>query len=144
MAVKKVKLELVKEVLNTVRGQKVTDELIAQVAEELNNRSGKVSTKVIEKDGKRLVFCNYFGEYLPEEEFAIKENGKIPSMSKDGQRLARTQKSLINKAITNLTSQLRTKKITLDEFNKLMDKVEAARQMKFKKGEAIPENYPFI
>ena len=64
-------------------------------------------------------------------------------MSKEGQRLARTQKSLINKAITSLTAKLRNKEITLDEFNKLMDKVEDARGIKFKAGEAVPEAYPF-
>jgi len=142
MAVKKVKLETVKEVLVGNKGKKLDDSVIENIIKEVEN-SSKINAKVIEKDGKKLAFCNYFGEYLPLEEFAVKENGKIPSMSKEGQRLARTQKSLVNKAITSLTAKLRAKEITLDEFNKLMDQVEAARAHKFEKGAVVPETYPF-
>ena len=141
MATKKVSLEKVKEVLLEFKNKQVKPEVIKAIVEKLSE--SKVNNKVIEKDGKKLAFCNYFGEYLPIEEFAEKANGKIPSMSKEGQRLYRTQKNLINKAINQLVEKLRKGEIKQDEFQKLMDKIDAARSVRFKKGQAIPETYPF-
>jgi hypothetical protein len=139
---KKVSVERVQETLVEFKGKALNPEVIKIIVEKLNEVN-RASNKVIEKDGKKLAFCNYFGEYLPIEEFAVRSNGKVPSMSKEGQRLARTQKSLINKAINSLVEKLRKGEIKQDEFQKLMDKIDAAKAVKFKKGQAIPETYPF-
>lgn len=103
--------------------------------------NGVPSTKTNE-NGE--VFCNYFQTFLPAEAFTAKEGGKFESMSTEGKKLFRTQKSMINKASGEVLKQFRAKEITAEEMEKLLATIETNSAHRFPVGtESIPADYPF-
>ena len=90
------------------------------------------------------VFCTYFGEYLPAEEFHTSAKGKIDSMSIAGKKLHRTQKSMVNKATSEVLKQFRAKEINSTEMEELLSTIDENAVHKFPMGtEAISTDYPF-
>jgi hypothetical protein len=103
--------------------------------------SQAVSTKVNEEG---LVFCNYFGKYMPAEAFHTSTKGKIDSMSIEGKKLHRTQKSMVNKANNEVLKQYRAGEITAEEMDTLLKAIEKNAGHKFPEGTAaINADYPF-
>jgi tryptophanyl-tRNA synthetase len=131
--------EKLAEVLEANAGAELTDELMAEI-KGIFGGSG-TSNKV---NGKGEVHCNYFDVYLPAEEFAVSNKGKIDSMSKEGKRLYRTQKSMVNKATAEVLKQFRSKDITAAEMEELLSTIDANAGHRYPQGtEAIPTEYPF-
>lgn len=127
-------------VLTENEGKVLDAKLIADIKATLGG-AGVVSTKTNE-NGE--VFCNYFGAFLPAEAFTAKEGGKFESMSTEGKKLFRTQKSMVNKASSEVLKQFRAKEISADEMEKLLATIEANSAHRFPAGtEAIPADYPF-
>jgi len=127
-------------VLAENEGKVLDSALIAAIKATLGG-AGAVSTKTNE-NGE--VFCNYFGAFLPAEAFTAKEGGKFESMSTEGKKLFRTQKSMVNKASSEVLKQFRAKEISADEMEKLLATIEANSAHRFPAGtEAIPADYPF-
>jgi len=115
----------------------------ADLANEITGVFGSqsVSTKVNE-DGE--VYCTYFGEYLPAEDFHTSAKGKIDSMSLAGKKLHRTQKSMVNKATNEVLKQFRAKDINATEMEQLLASIDANAGHKFSMGtESISTDYPF-
>lgn len=139
----KVTLKERKEKLASLLAENEGETLDAELTQKIQDifGSGNTSAKTNEKGE---VFCNYFQEYLPADDFAVSTKGKIDSMSKEGKRLHRTQKSLINKATSEIIKQFRAKEITADEMEKLLASVEKNSGHRYPAGtESIPADYPF-
>lgn len=113
-----------------------------ELANEIMGVFGSTSSTKINEEG--LVYCTYFGEYLPKEEFHVSAKGKIDSMSIAGKRLHRVQKSMVNKATSEVLKQFRAKEISSDEMEELLNTIDANANHKFPIGtESIPTDYPF-
>jgi hypothetical protein len=120
-------------------GNELTPELIESITGIFG--SSKTSTKTDENGN---VFCNYFQVYMPAEEFNVSKKGKIDSMSKEGKKLYRTQKSMVNKATSEILKQFRAKEITAGEMQKLLAIVDQNADHRFPVGTtSIPTEYPF-
>ena len=120
-------------------GAELTADLITSIKGVFGSQA---VSKKIDADGN--VYCNYFGEYLPEDEFAVSSKGKIDSMCKEGKKLHRTQKSMVNKASNEVVKQFRSNDIDATEMAELLAAIEANSDHKFAKGTtSIPEDYPF-
>jgi len=90
------------------------------------------------------VHCTYFNAYLPADQFNVNTKGKTDSMSIEGKKLHRTQKSMVNRATSEVLKQFRSKDITSAEMEELLSSIEANAAHKFPMGtEAIPADYPF-
>lgn len=118
-----------------------------EITEELSNKVtaifGSVASSVKVNDNGEI-FCNYFGMYLPADQFHVSAKGKIDSMSVEGKRLNRTQKSMVNKATSEVIKQFRDKEISSEEMENLLATIDENTGHKFPVGTAtIPNNYPF-
>ena len=117
--------------------------ITAELANEITGVFGSTaaSTKVNEEG---LVYCTYFGEYLPAEDFHTSAKGKIDSMSLAGKKLHRTQKSMVNKATNEVLKQYRAKEIDAAEMEELLNTIDSNANHKFPIGtESISTDYPF-
>lgn len=104
--------------------------------------SAAAVSKKVDENGN--VYCTYFGEYLPADEFATNNKGKLDSMCGEGKKLHRTQKSMVNKASTEVLKQYRAGDIEASEMDSLLSTIEANASHKFPRGtETIPADYPF-
>lgn len=120
-------------------GKELTVELIASINGVFGSQV--VSNKVNE-DGE--VFCTYFQTYLPAEDFHTSAKGKVDSMSLAGKKLHRTQKSMVNKATSEVLKQFRAKEINAVEMEELLASIESNSGHKFPIGtDAISTDYPF-
>lgn len=120
---------------------KVLDAATIEAIKATLGGTGAVSHKTNE-NGE--VFCNYFGQFLPAEKFAVKEGGKFESMSIEGKKLFRTQKSMINRASSEVLKQFRAKEISAEDMEKLLAAIETNSSHRFPMGtESIPTDYPF-
>jgi hypothetical protein len=136
----KQKKERLAEVLNDALEAKT---ITAELADTITGIFGSQSnTTKVNEDGQ--VFCTYFGEYLPAEDFHTSTKGKIDSMSLAGKRLHRTQKSMVNKATNEVLKQFRAKEINAAEMEELLAAIDANASHKFPIGtESISTDYPF-
>jgi len=118
-------------------------EITAELAEKITGVFGSQSTSTkVNEDG--LVYCTYFGEYLPAEDFHTSAKGKIDSMSVAGKKLHRTQKSMVNKATNEVLKQFRAKEVSASEMEELLAAIDANASHKFPLGtESISTDYPF-
>lgn len=129
----------VQEILTANTGKPLTKELSDKIMAELGS-----SKAVVKENAKGEVFCNYFGTYLPKDQFNISEKGKIPSMSTEGQKLARSQKSAVNKATSEVLAQFKAKEISADEMAKLLATIDKNAGHRYPKGtKDIAKDYPF-
>ena len=137
----KEKKEKLAEVLETNLGAELTEELANEIKGIFTASRATASNKVDENGN---IFCTYFGKYLPADEFTIGVNGKISSMSDEGKKLFRKQKSHVNKATSEVMNSFRAGEIASDEMIQLLDKIDANANHRFPKGtEELPENYPY-
>ena len=121
-------------------GKKLTEELAQEIVG-IFKAQPHVSNKVDENGN---VYCTYFEEYLPAEEFKQTKNGKYPSMSIEGKKLATKQKNAVNKAINETMKAFRAKEISADELDNILATIEANAKVKFPKGtEELPKSYPY-
>ena len=139
----KVTLKMRKESLAALlaenTGAELNDELIAKITGIFG--TGNASTKVNE-DGE--VHCNYFNVYMPAEEFAVSGKGKIDSMSKEGKKLHRTQKSMVNKATNEVLKNFRSKDISAAEMEELLNTIDTNAGHRYPQGtESVTTDYPF-
>lgn len=120
---------------------KVLDEALIATIKATMGGNGVTSTKTNEAGE---VFCNYFQEFMPADSFNTKAEGKFESMSIEGKKLYRTQKSMVNKASSEVLKQFRAKEISATEMEKLLADIEANSNHRFPKGtDSIPVDYPF-
>ena len=125
--------------LEANQGAELTAELTAEITGIFGSQS--TSTKTNEAGE---VFCTYFNAYLPAEGFHTSAKGKIDSMSLEGKKLHRTQKSLVNKATNEVLKQFRAKDIDAAEMEELLSTIDANAAHKFAIGtESISTDYPF-
>ena len=136
----KQKKERLAEVLNDALEAKT---ITAELADTITGIFGsKSNTNKVNENGE--VFCNYFGKYLPAEDFHVSAKGKIDSMSIAGKRLYRTQKSMVNKATNEVLKQFRAKEINAAEMEELLAVIDANAGHKYPIGtKSIPTDYPF-
>jgi hypothetical protein len=141
----KVTMKEKKERLAEILEANVGNELTAELAEEIKGiftAQRQAASNKVDENGN--IFCTYFQEYLPADEFTVGKNGKIPSMSDAGKALHRKQKSAVNKAINEVMTQFRAGEITAEDMVKLLDDIDANAKFKFPRGtEELPENYPY-
>jgi len=94
-------------------------------------------------DADGNVWCNYFGVYLPAEEFNTNSKGKVDSMSKAGKKLHRAQRSAVNRANNDVISQFRAGEVSAEEMADLLNVIEKNAEHKYPQGtDDIPEDYP--
>lgn len=135
----KMRKESLAELLKENEGAELSAELIGKITGIFGG--GQTSNKVNEAGE---VHCNYFDAYLPASEFAVSSKGKIDSMSKEGKRLYRTQKSMVNKATTEVLKQFRAKEITAAEMEELLSTIDENAAYRYPQGtEAVNTDYPF-
>ena len=106
---------------------------------------GSSSTKI---NDKGEVFCNYFQEYLPAEEFATKlskpdaQTGVRKEVYKANciraEKILRKLKNVKAKVISQTTKEFRNKHISEDEFNKVMDALEASIDARYQSVYDVP------
>ena len=120
-------------------GNELDSNLIGKITGVFGSQS--VSNKINEAGE---VFCTYFGEYLPADDFHTSAKGKIDSMSLAGKKLHRTQKSMVNKATSEVLKQFRAKEISSTEMEELLSTIDENAAHKFPLGtETISTDYPF-
>jgi len=139
----KVTLKMRKETLAELLAENVGAELTAELTAKITGifGGGHTSNKINE-DGE--IHCTYFDVYMPAEEFAVSAKGKIDSMSKEGKKLHRTQKSMTNKATTEVLKQFRAKEIDAAEMEELLSTIDANAGHRYPQGTAsINTDFPF-
>ena len=140
----KVTMKERKEKLAALLVALVASEAVTQdAADSINGLFGSqvVSTKI---NDKGEVFCTYFQTYLPADQFHTSGKGKIDSMSIEGKKLYRTQKSMVNKANSEVLKGFRSKDISAEEMEKLLADIEANAGHRYPQGtESINPDYPF-
>ncbi len=139
----KVSMKERKEQLFSILEENVGNELTPELAQEIRGifETHRESKKVDENGN---VWCSYFEEYLPAEEFKVGKNDKYPSMSEEGKRLHRTQKSMVNRAINEVIKQHREGSIDAQEMADLLKTIDENAKIKFARGTtSIPVNYPY-
>jgi len=139
VTLKERKENLAKVLEGAVKAGEISKELSQEITDIFG--SSAVSTKI---NAEGEVYCNYFKEYLPKEDFHVSEKGKIDSMSLEGKRLNRTQKSMINKATNEVLKQFRAKDITAEEMEELLATIDENAGHRFPIGtESVTTDYPF-
>jgi tryptophanyl-tRNA synthetase len=131
--------EKLAELLEANLGAELTEELATEIKGVFGSQHQSTKTN---ENGE--VFCNYFQTYLPAEEFAVSKKGKLDSMSKEGKRLFRTQKSMVSKATAEVLKQFRAKEISAAEMEELLATIDENAKYRYPQGtESVPANYPF-
>ncbi len=139
----KVTMKERKEKLAALLAENEGAELTAELATSIKGIFGSTATSnKVNENGE--VHCTYFDTYLPAEEFGTSKSGKIDSMSKEGKRLYRTQKSMVNKATAEVLKQFRAKDISAAEMEELLSTIDENAGHRYLPGtDTIPEDYPF-
>lgn len=139
----KVSLKERKTELGALLDASIGSTLTAELAAKINGVFGSQPTSnKIDADGN--VFCNYFKVYLPEEEFATSKSGKLDSMSKEGKRLHRTQKSMVNKATSEVLKSFKNKEVDSAEMAEILSSIDENSAYRFPQGtDSLPVDYPF-
>lgn len=138
--------ESLAEIITILKAAKVDKEVIQNVKSKVDEAeaiftAAPTSVKVNE-NGE--VFCSYFGVYMAEDQFHKSGKGKLDSMCIEGKKLARAQKSLVNKATNEVLRQFRSKEITAEEMDELLSVIETNAKHKFAQGTVVvPSGYPF-
>ncbi len=129
----RVNLDTVYEVLAETLDKKQLKKVIDTI---LSKKSERSSTKVND-DG--LVYCSYFGEYLPADEFDKKADGKFRSRSKLGDKLYRATRAYIKKATDKALKDFRDKTISAEELDSTLKLIEQNSKQKFNSLEELEE-----
>jgi hypothetical protein len=121
-------------------GAVLTADLVETIKGSLGG-AGHVSTKVNESGE---IFCNYFGIYMPAEAFDRSKKDKLDSMSREGKKLFRTQKAMVNKANAEVLRQFKEKGISADEMAAILGTIEKNAGHRYPAGtESISASYPY-
>lgn len=139
VTMKERKGKLAEVLAGLVEAGTITEEISANISGIFGGQG--TSTKTNEAGE---VFCTYFQAYLPAEEFAVSAKGKIDSMSKEGKKLHRTQKSMVNRATSEVLKQFRSKDISAVEMEELLSTIDTNAAHRYPQGtEAVTTDYPF-
>ena len=124
------------------------DELINTLLKSLQflqpKQGGGASTKI---DAEGNVYCNYFDEYLPHEEFNTKlskpnANGErtegYKANSKTAEQILRKIKALKANVTKQATEAFRTKLINGDEFDTILSNLDNAAETKYNNIDEVP------
>ena len=88
---------------------------------------GGVSDKVV--DG--MVYCNYFDEYFPADDFNKKTNGKFKANSITAEKILRKLKNIRSSVERGATASLRAKEITQTKWFEIMEALDRFTARKF-------------
>jgi len=88
---------------------------------------GGVSDKVVGD----TVYCNYFDQYLPADEFNKKTNGKFKANSMTAEKILRKIKNLRSSVERGATAALRAKEIDQAKWFEIMDNLDKYTSRKF-------------
>lgn len=121
--------------------QLLQTELAAQFAP----RNGGGSSTKIDEDGN--VYCNYFNDYFPQEEFNTKLNKAnaqgertegFKANCKTAEQILRKIKALKANVTKQATESFRTKLINAEEFDTILNDLDEATEAKYYNLEEVP------
>lgn len=127
-------------------------EMIAALTLKFSPKKGGGTSNKINKNGE--VYCNYFDKYLPADKFGTKQSkpnkitgervGVYKANCKEAEAIIRKVKALKLKVTKQATEEFRNKRISEEKYNKLLDDVDKAVEIKYENIYKVPTVFEVV
>ena len=135
-----------RELIKKDKVDEMLTEMIASLTLEFAPKKGGGASTKVNENGE--VFCNYFEEYLPAEEFNTKlskpnkttgqRTEVYKANCKEAEAILRRIKTLKLNVIKQATEEFRAKRMGEEKYHRILDNLDKAAEAKYKNIDEIP------